>query len=86
VQRAGYYPDEMGQTLFNDLHGYYKYMWYGFFRGQDSYDFAAEGDHGQFIYVSPAKNLIIVRNGLEYGYDWTWADWIGAAYDFASEF
>jgi CubicO group peptidase (beta-lactamase class C family) len=86
LQRAGYYPDEMGQTLFNDLHGYYKYMWYGFFRGQDSHDFAAVGDHGQFIYVSPAKNLIIVRNGLEYGYDWTWADWIGAAYDFASEF
>ena len=45
-----------------------------------------KGDHGQFIYVSPAKNLIIVRNGLEYGYDWSWADWIEAAYQFASGF
>ena len=83
---ADYYPDAMGQAIFDDLNGYYKYMWYGFFRGEDGYDFAAEGDHGQFIYVSPAKNLIIVRNGLEYGYDWTWADWIAASYDFASEF
>ena len=90
---AAYYPDEMGQAIFDDLSGYYKYMWYGFFRGEGrgdgrdyaGYDFAAEGDHGQFIYVSPAKNLIIVRNGLEYGHGWSWADWIEAAYQFASE-
>jgi CubicO group peptidase (beta-lactamase class C family) len=86
TQRTGYYPDAMGQAIFDDLNGYYKYMWYGFFRGEDGYDFAAEGDHGQFIYVSPAKNLIIVRNGLEYGHDWSWADWIKTTYDFASEF
>jgi CubicO group peptidase (beta-lactamase class C family) len=86
TQRADYYPDAMGQALFGDLNGYYKYMWYGFFRGQDGYDFAAEGDHGQFIYVSPVKNLIVVRNGLEYGGDWSWVDWIGTAYNFASEF
>ncbi|HSG18596.1 MAG TPA: serine hydrolase [Anaerolineae bacterium] len=85
-QRAEYYPDEMGQAIFEDLSGYYKYMWYGFFRGEEGYDFAAEGDHGQFIYVSPAKNLIIVRNGLEYGYDWSWVDWIETAFQFASEF
>ncbi len=86
LQREPYYANPMGQAIFDDLDGYYKYMWYGFFRGQDGYDFAAVGDHGQFIYVSPAKNLIIVRNGLEYGYDWTWSDWIKAAYDFVSEF
>jgi CubicO group peptidase (beta-lactamase class C family) len=86
LHRADYYPDEMGQAIFDDLNGYYKYMWYGFFRGEDGYDFAAEGDHGQFIYVSPAKNLIIVRNGLEYGHDWSWIDWIEASYQFASEF
>jgi CubicO group peptidase (beta-lactamase class C family) len=90
---AAYYPDQMGQAIFDDLNGYYKYMWYGFFRGEErlddvvvGYDFAAVGDHGQFIYVSPAKNLIIVRNGLEYGYDWSWADWIEVVYQSASEF
>ena len=83
---SSYYPDEFGQILFNDLQGYYKYMWYGFQRDGGAADFAAEGDHGQFIYVSPEKNLIIVRNGLEYGADWYWKQWIEAAYDFASEF
>ena len=42
-------------------------MWYGFKRGEDQPDFAAEGDRGQIIYVSPHKNLIIVRNGDNYG-------------------
>jgi CubicO group peptidase (beta-lactamase class C family) len=80
-----YYANEMGQVLKNDLQGYYKYMWYGFFQG-DGYDFAAEGDHGQFIYVSPDKNLIIVRNGYEYGPEMGWAPWISLVHQFAGEF
>ena len=47
--------------------GNYKYMWYAMTREADHYDFAAEGDKGQFIYVSPDKNLVIVRNGIHYG-------------------
>ncbi|NIM95669.1 MAG: serine hydrolase [Anaerolineales bacterium] len=78
-----YYPDEFGQTIYNDLEGYYKYMWYGYFRDGDEYDLAAEGDHGQFIYVSPSKNLIIVRNGLEYGIPWH--EWVELFYTFASD-
>lgn len=46
---------------------YYAYMWWGYPRNQDSPDFTAEGDHGQYIYVSPAHQIIIVRNGTEYG-------------------
>ncbi len=66
-QRDAYYPDAFGQSIFNELGGYYKYMWYGFFRENDGYDFQAEGDRGQFIYVAPHKNIIIVRNGLNWG-------------------
>ncbi len=84
-QHEAYYPDEMGQVIFDRLQGYYKYMWYGYTRDGNGYDFAAEGDHGQFIYVSPRKNLVIVRNGLEYGSDWSWYDWIESFYQFASE-
>ena len=69
THHPSYYPDEFGQRIFQDLNGYYKYMWYGYLR-DGGYDFAAEGDHGQFIYVSPHKNLIIVRNGLKYGIPW----------------
>jgi CubicO group peptidase (beta-lactamase class C family) len=83
-QHAGYYPDPMGQVIFDTLNGYYKYMWYGYARQGGDYDFAAEGDHGQYIYVSPHKNLIIVRNGTRYGQDQTWYGWIEAFYQFAS--
>jgi hypothetical protein len=34
---------------------YYKYMWWGMARGADSYDFAAIGDKGQYIYISSEK-------------------------------
>ena len=81
-----YYANEMGQVLKNDLQGYYKYMWWGFFQEDGSYDFAAEGDRGQFIYVSPGKKLIIVRNGYEYGPEMGWAPWISLVHQFAGEF
>jgi CubicO group peptidase (beta-lactamase class C family) len=84
-QHETYYPDEMGQVIYNTLQGYYKYMWYGYTRDGDGYDFAAEGDHGQYIYVSPHKNLIIVRNGLEYGRDQSWYGWVETFFRFASD-
>jgi CubicO group peptidase (beta-lactamase class C family) len=81
TDRAAYYPDEFGQHVYGSGAGYYKYMWYGLHRGEGAYDFSARGDKGQFIYVSPSSNLIIVRNGERYGVDtWTWAD---AFYQFA---
>ena len=79
-----YYSTEMGRSLKNDLNGYYKYMWWGYFQDDGSYDFAAEGDHGQIIYVSPSKGLIIVRNGYEYGPDMSMTRWIKLTRDFAS--
>jgi CubicO group peptidase (beta-lactamase class C family) len=81
IHDASYYPDEFGQLIYGDLNGYYKYMWYGFFRGQDGYDFQAEGDHGQFIYVAPQKRLIIVRFGLDFGI--SSEAWIKAFYELA---
>jgi len=51
---VGYYP-------------YYKYAWESKTHGESDYDYYAEGHHGQEIYVSPYKNLIIVRNGKAYG-------------------
>jgi CubicO group peptidase (beta-lactamase class C family) len=64
--------------------GHYKYMWYSLVREGDSYDFGAEGDKGQFIYVSPQKKLVIVRNGIEYGIPS--AEWFQLFYEFASQF
>jgi len=33
-------------------------------------DFYAQGHHGQFIYVAPVENMVIVRLGLRYGNAW----------------
>ena len=86
IQRDDYYPEGFGQSIYDSGQGYYKYMWYGYLRENGEFDFAAEGDHGQFIYVSPSKNLIIVRNGVEYGADWNGEPWIQAFYEFASSY
>jgi CubicO group peptidase (beta-lactamase class C family) len=55
---------------------YYGYMWWGEKCNPNSQDFLALGNLGQFIYVSPAKNLIIVRNGEEYGVKSTGEEWV----------
>jgi CubicO group peptidase (beta-lactamase class C family) len=64
VDRDEYYRDF---HLHETLDGYYKYMWWGLPRSEGEYDFSAVGKYGQYIYVSPAANLIIVRNGERYG-------------------
>jgi CubicO group peptidase (beta-lactamase class C family) len=75
-----YYPDSF---IFGDGDGYYKYMWWGMNRGEGDYDFIAEGNHGQTIYVSPGKNLIIVRHAERYGIPAL--DWVEMFYEFASD-
>jgi CubicO group peptidase (beta-lactamase class C family) len=53
--------------LLKGLSIYYGQMWWGEKCNPGSQDFFAMGNLGQFIYISPAKNLIIVRNGERYG-------------------
>jgi CubicO group peptidase (beta-lactamase class C family) len=64
--------------------GYYKYMWWGMAREGGSYDFTAEGDKGQFIYVSPQKKMVIVRNGIKYGI--SSHEWLKLFYKFTSQY
>lgn len=83
THNAEYYSHAWGPFVYDDGNGFYKYMWYGWLReGQDP-DFMAEGDHGQFIYVSPAYNAIIVRNGSEYGL--SSREWIDGFYRLVGE-
>lgn len=78
--------DEYYPAFFNSMpgRGYYKYMWWGMARSDGSYDFSAEGDKGQFIYVSPHKNLVIVRNGTDFGIPTI--EWLHMFYDFSSQY
>lgn len=83
-QTSAYYHNDFGQLIYDVLNGYYKYMWYGFFREGSEPDFAAAGDRGQLIYVSPSRNLIIVRNATAYGGANT-GKWLDLFYLFTSE-
>lgn len=72
-----YFTDLPGQ-------GYYKYMWWGYAIEPDIYDFAAEGDKGQYIYISPRKALVIVRHGINFGIPND--AWIDLFFRFVNEF
>ena len=54
---------------------FYQYMWWVDItssRDASHYNFYAAGNYGQFIYVIPEKNTIVVRHGYRSGYDnWT---------------
>lgn len=74
-----YYPDWFRDSVPNR---FYKYMWWGVERDGPADDFVALGNHGQLIYVSPHKNLIIVRHGETYGI--SALEWQHLFYNFAS--
>jgi len=75
-----YYPDDF---VFADGRGYYGYLWWGM-RRADGYDFAAVGNHGQLLYVSPAADMVIVRHGESYGELGDSQGWLEWFYDVAS--
>jgi CubicO group peptidase (beta-lactamase class C family) len=54
---------------------FYGLMWWGMNCNGERTDFIAIGNFGQFIYVSPARNLVIVRNGEQYGLEGELEEW-----------
>lgn len=75
---AGFYE---GDPFFVSEGHYYKYFWWGDGRPGGKSDFYAQGNKGQYIYISPQKNLIIVRNGIDIGLPPS--GWVRLFYDFA---
>jgi CubicO group peptidase (beta-lactamase class C family) len=55
---------------------FYGYMWWGEKCNPGSQDFLAMGNYGQYIYVSPAHDLVIVRNGATYGVESSGEEWV----------
>jgi len=62
--------------LMKDAPVYYGYMWWGEKCNPNSQDYLAMGNFGQYIYVSPEKNLIIVRNAESYGVKSEGEEWV----------
>ena len=54
--------------------GYYKYRWWGLTNPDGTYDYMASGKDGQWLYVSPSTNTVVVRLGEgEQYYPWPFA-------------
>jgi CubicO group peptidase (beta-lactamase class C family) len=49
--------------------GYYKYFWWGDANPNGDYVYSAIGRWGQFIFVAPKANVVIVRTGSDFGID-----------------
>lgn len=45
----------------------YQFMWYSQANQRGGFDYFAAGKFGQFLYVSPDNNVVIVRNGITEG-------------------
>jgi hypothetical protein len=71
ADRSAYYPEDFDLRSARLRYGY---LWWGICRAEDDCDFAAEGNLGQLIYVSPRAKLLIVKNSSGYG-DLTWHQW-----------
>ncbi len=52
-----------------DAGGYYKYFWWGNPGGANDYSFEAIGRWGQFIFVAPRANVVIIRTAGDFGLD-----------------
>jgi len=73
----GYYPDDTENVFgeyFGTLDGYYSYSWWGYRIDETRYDFFAFGILGQYIYICPEKNLLILRFGEGYGDVYWWPE------------
>jgi CubicO group peptidase (beta-lactamase class C family) len=61
-------------TFFQQAGGYYKYHWWGLNNPDGTYDYLALGKDGQYVYVSPSTDTVVVRlgGGTQY-YPWPFA-------------
>ena len=65
-----------------ELDGYYKYQWWGRLNADGTYQYMAQGHLGQFIFVAPQENTVIVRFGIDHG---GVDDWMGVFQDITAQ-
>ncbi len=61
----------------------YGHLWWEMPDPLGANDFFAWGNLGQFIYISPTRNLVIVRNGERYGLEGEGYEWASIFHQFA---
>ncbi|HET6381378.1 MAG TPA: serine hydrolase [candidate division Zixibacteria bacterium] len=77
---APVYPDSFHQPYGTISHQRY---WWRIARPDGRYAFTALGNHGQLVFVVPDEDLIVVRNGREYGI--SSFEWFGVLLTMADE-
>jgi CubicO group peptidase (beta-lactamase class C family) len=62
----------MDFSEFKESGGYYKYHWWGRVRPDGHLEYFAYGSHGQYLFICPAHQIVIVRHGDSEGQvdDW----------------
>ena len=78
----GYYDHLLDRNV------YYNYFWWGKFRdnSENSNDFFGMGNKGEYVYICPQKDLIIIRLGFEYGFTPGSFSWPEMFYEFATDY
>ncbi len=66
--------DDTDSDFFNTIEVGYRYMWYSAKNGAGGYDYYAAGKYGQYLYVSPENDVVIVRTGFNEGEVDRWPD------------
>ncbi|MEJ7930530.1 serine hydrolase [Ramlibacter sp. AN1015] len=64
AQAAGHYAESF---LAKRPGAWYQAFWWGQRHEGGAHDFSARGNHGQYIFVSPRDDVVIVRHGWRYG-------------------
>jgi len=80
IQRAA----QPGHPMSEHLMGY-KYFWWINPRADGVDDYYAAGNLGQYIYISPSRRTVIVRNGKNWGEFDRWVDFLADLSDLVSE-
>jgi len=76
---------DMDGDFFGDVEVGYRYMWYSIQNNAGGHDFFAAGKYGQYLYVSPENDTVIVRTGYSEGsVDW-WPDVLRQTAELAQE-
>jgi CubicO group peptidase (beta-lactamase class C family) len=65
--------DPIGNN-FQNLGGYYAYQWWGYNNEDGSREYYAFGIKGQYLYICPEKNLILIRFGENFGDVYWWPE------------
>jgi CubicO group peptidase (beta-lactamase class C family) len=70
-------PEDIDSDFLKGKNVGYQYMWYSVPDGLGGHDFFAAGKYGQFLYISPVSDAVVVRTGMNTGaMDW-WPDVLG---------